>query len=599
MRAAGAAAFQRDVEGDAKAVDAVGKAAQRTTSRLTRAGNAMNRMGRATERAGRSLSRNVTRPVGLAGAAAIKLSIDFDRSMRNVNSIAGLPEKQFASLRKSVLALAGPTAQAPDTLAKGLYDLVSSGFSADQSLKILRVSSIAATAGLTDAATSTKVVAASLNAYRLPVSKAQDISDSLFQTVNLGVLSFADLANSIGQVLPYSAALGVDLTQVGGAVTTLTKGGLQPDRAMNRLQNLFNSLIKSRGKLGKTFGKLGFEGGEDAISKLGLQGTMDLLAKQTGGNKKKAAQLFPDMQAMQAFLALTGKNSKAANADLAGMRKSGGMTAKVFREQSKATGFQIQRAIARTKKDLIELGDVMAPALNQILDVFEKGLNAFDKFDSKTKTTIVKVGLITAALGPLAIVFGKIGRGVGALLRLGGKRGSKLGGKLGGLLGERGATPKNPMYVFVVNDVPGLSGLPGGKGKGKVGKLKGLAKKWGPRAGMGALRFAPLVGAGLAWNEFLNRTGAKKGGAHGINPLTGRPYNTGQTPSDRSWGTPNRGRRHAPLPPPRHHYLAPGGNVFETPLPKADREIHIHTHVGRKEIAKVVYNEAMLKKATR
>src|SRR5688500_10022861 len=61
--------------------------------------------------------------IGAATAAAYKAVgafVDFDRSMRNVNSIARLSEKNFDSLSKRVLKLAGPTAQAPKTLADGL-----------------------------------------------------------------------------------------------------------------------------------------------------------------------------------------------------------------------------------------------------------------------------------------------------------------------------------------------------------------------------------------------------------------------------------------------------------------------------------------------
>jgi hypothetical protein len=63
---------------------------------------------------------------------------DFDRAMRNVNSIAKLGKKQFQTLSKSVLALSKETGRAPETLAEGLYDIVSSGFRAHQGIQILR-----------------------------------------------------------------------------------------------------------------------------------------------------------------------------------------------------------------------------------------------------------------------------------------------------------------------------------------------------------------------------------------------------------------------------------------------------------------------------
>ena len=98
--------------------------------------------------------------LGAGMAAAGQATVDFDKSMRNVNSIAQLNEKQYKKLSKSVRGLAGPTAQAPKTLADGMYTLVSSGFKAQDALKVLRSSAKAATAGPTDTETSTAAVAA-------------------------------------------------------------------------------------------------------------------------------------------------------------------------------------------------------------------------------------------------------------------------------------------------------------------------------------------------------------------------------------------------------------------------------------------------------
>ena len=56
------------------------------------------KMGHAIQTAGKLAA------LGAAGvgAASVKLAVDFDQSMRNVNSIAQLPEKQFVKLSKSV-----------------------------------------------------------------------------------------------------------------------------------------------------------------------------------------------------------------------------------------------------------------------------------------------------------------------------------------------------------------------------------------------------------------------------------------------------------------------------------------------------------------
>src|SRR3954453_18461352 len=94
LRAAGAASFKSDVEGDAQAIRKVGDESRRASSRMERAASRMARIGRASPPAGSQLTRNATAPIAAAGAATVKLAVDFDKGMRNVNSIARLPEAQ-------------------------------------------------------------------------------------------------------------------------------------------------------------------------------------------------------------------------------------------------------------------------------------------------------------------------------------------------------------------------------------------------------------------------------------------------------------------------------------------------------------------------
>jgi TP901 family phage tail tape measure protein len=305
----------------------------------------------------------------VVGTKVARGTIEFDKGMRNVNSIAQLSEKRLDALTKRVLALAGPTAQAPGTLAEGLYDLVSSGFNASESIKILRASARAATAGLTDTATSTASVAAVLNAYRLPASAAKKVSDLLFRTVDRGVISFEELAQNLGDTLPMAASLGVGLEQVGASVATMTKQGIGAPETMTRIRAVMASLVKPGRALSKTLKEQGFESGAALIKAKGFQGALDLLAKTTGGSQAEMAKLFPNIRALSGALALTGRNSKVAGEDLAGMRDAGGATSKALSQQSKSISFQWNRLKATASAVGISFGRRLVPAASRVLDV--------------------------------------------------------------------------------------------------------------------------------------------------------------------------------------------------------------------------------------
>lgn len=351
--------------------------------------------------AAKSMAKFAAASAGLAGVGAavagvVKTTVDFDKSMRNVNSIAQLNEGQFKKLSASVKDLAGPTAQAPKTLADGLYDLVSSGFDAKQSLTILKSSARAATAGLTDTATSTKAVAAVLNAYHRPAAAAAAVSDDLFQTVKAGVITFEELASNIGDVLPFAAALGVNLKQVGAATATMTKAGVSAPETMTRIKATMSALIKPSDDLKKAYKALGVASGEELIKKTGsLQGALQTLERTTGGSKEALSKLFPDIRALGGALLLTGANAKGASAELATAANASGATSATLKEQAKSVSFAWQQFKATMAAAAIDVGSGLVPAM-------AAGAQAAAKFISEIRTGTGDGGKFAAGASQVA-----------------------------------------------------------------------------------------------------------------------------------------------------------------------------------------------------
>lgn len=382
------------IEGDASGLDRATRQAQ----------GSLGKLGTAAKRAGQGLAT----AFAVATAYTTKQTIDFDASMRNVNSIAQLNESQFQKLQGAVLDLAGPTAQAPKTLAEGLYDLVSSGFDSAESLGILEKSAKAATAGLTTTEVSTAAVAAVLNAYHLPAKAAGKVSDQLFRTVDRGVLSFEDLASSVGDVLPFASSLGVGLDQVGAATATMTKAGINAPETMTRIKNVMVTLLKPGSDLKNAIQDLGFESGESLVRQKGLQGGLEALVGSTDGTKEAVAALFPNIRAMGGALALTGKNAKGARDDLEGMKEAAGATDRALSQQSKSISHAWNQIKAEVSAAAIRLGSQAVPA---VMD-FVRGVRAGTGAGGDFRRTVESIG---AVLGPVAVGAGNVALTVGQL----------------------------------------------------------------------------------------------------------------------------------------------------------------------------------------
>src|SRR5690606_31765901 len=154
--------------------------------------------------------------------------------------------------------------------------------------------------------------------------RAQEVSDTLFRTVDRGVISFEELSGTIGDVLPFASSLGVDLAQVGASIATMTKAGIGPAETMTRIKNVMVSMLKPGTNLKDAIQGLGFESGEALIKSKGFQGALEALVGTTDGTKQEVAKLFPNIRALGGVLALTGKNSRVAGKDLKGMRDANG-----------------------------------------------------------------------------------------------------------------------------------------------------------------------------------------------------------------------------------------------------------------------------------
>ena len=95
------------------------------TKGLNKMQGRLKKFGQSMSAVGAKMTRSLTSPIALFGAASIKLASDFEASMTKIQTLVGLPAAQVDKLKESVKDLAGETAQAPQELAERLYFLTS------------------------------------------------------------------------------------------------------------------------------------------------------------------------------------------------------------------------------------------------------------------------------------------------------------------------------------------------------------------------------------------------------------------------------------------------------------------------------------------
>ena len=118
----------------------------------------------------------------------------FEKQMAEVSTMLDEPQQHMQKFSNTVLDMSREFGDSTESIARGLYDILSAAIAPADALSVLSVSAKAAVGGLTDTATAVDAVTTVLNSFGMDASEANDVADVLFTTVKRGKLQFNDLA---------------------------------------------------------------------------------------------------------------------------------------------------------------------------------------------------------------------------------------------------------------------------------------------------------------------------------------------------------------------------------------------------------------------
>lgn len=309
--------------------------------------------------------------VGAGIAYSIGQAVAFDKELRNIQSITKQTDAEIGALGKTLVGLSTELPQSAQTLAAGLYDIASSGFQGAEGLKVLEASAIAASAGLTTTEVSAKAITSVLNAYGLEAEAATDVSDILFQAVNVGVVTFEELAGTIGDVVGTAAAATVGIDEVSSAIATMTLSGISSSEAGTSLNRLLQSLIDPSEELALAINEVGYESGAQALEVDSLSTVMLKLMDASEGNIETLLKWFPEIRAARGALALMsdeGRNYLEVAAAIEVVDARQGAARKALNEQMKSVSAQWKIFVNNINAAAIGIGTALLPAIIVLLD---------------------------------------------------------------------------------------------------------------------------------------------------------------------------------------------------------------------------------------
>lgn len=378
---------------------------------LNKVGGNIDKMAGKMKSMGKTMSVGVTLPLLAVGVAGVKMASDLDKSMRNIQSISKQTDAEMLTLRDTFLAMStdlSVTTDSADQLAQAFYNIQSSGFAGDDAMRVLRASTMAAAAGLTDTSTAAQGLTAVLNAYGKSASEAEHISDLMFRTVDRGVGTYAELTTSMSNIVGTAKAAGVGFDEVSAAMATMSKQGMSFSEASVSLNQTILAFIKPSEDMAKAIHNIGFESGLAMIQQLGFAGAMEALAKETGGSVEEMSKLFGNVRGLRGALSLTGSGAELFAADLAAMGDSAGAAAAAFAIQTQSFDAHMKNFKNVIGEFLITGGNILIPILSKIVEFITPVIKAFSDLPKPVQTAVVGLGLFLAAVGPLLIILSSL-----------------------------------------------------------------------------------------------------------------------------------------------------------------------------------------------
>ena len=370
---------------------------------LTKAQNKLKMFAASTGQLGRQLM-GLSAAIAAPGVAGAKAFMDFERQMAEVSTMLDDPQKFMGQFTEGVKRLAVEFGESTDTLAKGLYDILSASVPPAQAMDVLAASVRAAKAGLSETGVAADAITTILNAYQMSADEAGSVSDWMFGVVKRGKTTFAELAPNIGKTATIAATAGVELNELGAMLAVLTRNGISTEEAVTSLNAIISTFLKPTDEAQQLAKQLGFDLSSATIQAEGLEGVFRKIASLP---PDAISKLFPNVRALKGVLpALRNLEGFAEDMELLG--NAAGLTAEAHKKMADTIGAAFNKVKQIAIQASVEIGTALAADL-------EKGADAVKAIGEYVIQWVKSHQSLVSVLGKSALVIGAVAGGLLAL----------------------------------------------------------------------------------------------------------------------------------------------------------------------------------------
>ncbi len=318
------------------------------------------------------------------------LIMNFEKGFTNVKTLLSTEdlEQYSAELEKGAIETVKKYGFAVDDVNKSLFDTISAGVPAANAVRVMDEASRLAIGGVTQLSVATDGMTTVMNAWKLEMSEAEQVSSAFFSAQKAGKTTVEELAVNIGKVAPIAAQANISYQETLSMLAELTKGGISTAEATTYLKSAISSLINPSNDAKKVLQKFGVPFGTTAIRAQGFTKVLEKLNGVIRTSPDEISKAISSVEALTAVSVLSGEGLKDYQQILQSVNTDygeGSSLSAAFAMQQETTEQTMKRASAALKAMVLELKESFSPVLKSIFNLVSKGSNLIKK-------TIVTLG---------------------------------------------------------------------------------------------------------------------------------------------------------------------------------------------------------------
>ncbi|MBO4456932.1 MAG: phage tail tape measure protein [Butyrivibrio sp.] len=387
--------------------------------KMTAVGNKMKDVGSSISGVGRKLMPVSAAVTGI-GTAAVKTTADFDSSMSKVAAVSGAAGAEFDKLRSKAREMGSKTKFSATEAADAMNYMAMAGWKTEDMLGgIEGVMNLAAASG-EDLATTSDIVTDALTAFGLSADDSGHFADVLAAASSNANTNVSMMGETFKYAAPIAGALGFSVEDTAEAIGLMANAGIKSSQAGTSLRSIMNNLAGDVTFTGAAFGEMhvqttNADGSMRSLSAI-LSDCRTAFSKMSESEQAANAEALVGKNAMSGFLAIMNAGEGDINKLSGAIANCDGTSAQMAKTMQDNLSGQLTILKSQLQELAISLGDTMMPVIRKVVEHVQSFVDKLNKMDEGTKRTIVTIGLVVAALGPVLIVVGNVISSVGTIL---------------------------------------------------------------------------------------------------------------------------------------------------------------------------------------